>query len=162
NNQAKLVLSHNPHGSVAALLDDCVACAADHLITDGGGPAWDEAGFRRLTDHVRTDLTDTAADVLAHVQRILATAHEIEPRPKSTNRPPLTPALTDVRAQLGRLVSPGFVTATGRRRLPDVLRYLRAVERRLDKLPDDPYGDRQRMQRMQQVEAAYIRARDAR
>ncbi|MCO6005061.1 ATP-dependent RNA helicase HrpA [Actinoallomurus purpureus] len=161
-NQAKLVLSRGPHGGVGALLDDCVACAADHLITEGGGPVWDEAGFGRLTDHVRADLADTAADVLAHVQRILAAAHEIERRLKSTNSPTLIPAMTDVRAQLSRLVFPGFVTATGRRRLPDLLRYLRAVERRLDKLPDDPHGDRQRLQRIQQVEAAYIRARDAR
>jgi ATP-dependent helicase HrpA len=162
DNKAKLLLSHSPHGSVAALLDDCVACAADQLITDGGGPVWDEAAFRRLTDHVRADLADTAADVLAHVQRILASAHEVERRLKSTNSPTLIPALTDIRAQLSRLIFPGFVTATGRRRLPDLLRFLRAVERRLDKLPDDPHGDRQRMQRIQQVEAAYIRARDAR
>ncbi|MCO5998107.1 ATP-dependent RNA helicase HrpA [Actinoallomurus rhizosphaericola] len=162
DNQAKLVLSHNPHGSVPKLLDDCVACAADHLITEGGGPAWDEAGFRRLTDHVRADLADTAADVLAHVQRVLAAAHQVERRLKSTNSPTLIPALTDIRAQLSRLIYPGFVTVTGRRRLPDLLRYLRAIERRLDKLPDDPHGDRLRMQRVQQVEAAYIRARDAR
>jgi ATP-dependent helicase HrpA len=162
SNQAKLVLSGTPHGSVAALLDDCVACAADKLITEAGGPAWDEAGFVRLKDHVRAELSDTTAVVFAHAQRILAAAHEVEARLKSTNSPILVPALADVRAQLSRLVFPGFVTAAGARRLPDVLRYLRAIERRLERLPEDPYRDRERMQQIQQVEARYVRTRDAR
>ncbi|HZB34379.1 MAG TPA: ATP-dependent RNA helicase HrpA, partial [Streptosporangiaceae bacterium] len=38
-NQAKLALSHNPHGGVAKLFDDCFACAADRLIAEAGGPA---------------------------------------------------------------------------------------------------------------------------
>jgi ATP-dependent helicase HrpA len=162
SNQAKLVLSNAPHGSVAALLEDCVACAADKLITEAGGPAWDEAGFLRLKDHVRAELSDTTAVVFAHAQRILAAAHEVEARLKSTNSPVLVPALADVRAQLSRLVFPGFVTAAGARRLPDVLRYLRAIERRLERLPEDPYRDRERMQQIQQIEARYVRARDTR
>ncbi len=162
SNQAKLVLSHTPHGSVAALLDDCVACAADKLITEHGGPVWDETAFGALRDHVRADLSDETATVFAQAQRILAAAHEVETRLKSTGSPILIPALTDVRAQLTRLIYPGFVTVTGSRRLPDLLRYLRAIERRLDRLPDDPHRDRERMLAVQQVEAAYVRARDAR
>jgi ATP-dependent helicase HrpA len=53
------------------------------------------------------------------------------------------------------LTHPGFVSATGVERLPDVLRYLKAVERRLDKLPADPGRDRQRMQRVQRLEREY-------
>jgi ATP-dependent helicase HrpA len=162
SNQTKLVLSHTPHGSVAALLDDCVACAADKLITSHGGPAWDEEAFRRLTDHVRADLSDEAAAVFGQAQRVLAAAHAVETRLKSTSSPTLVPAMSDVRAQLSRLIYPGFITVTGARRLPDLLRYLRAVERRLDRLPDDPYRDRELMQKVQQIESAYVRARDAR
>ncbi len=161
-NQAKLVLSHTPHGSVSALLDDCVSCAADKLIGDRGGPVWDQAAFAALRDHVRAELSDETATVFASAQRILAAAHEVERRLKSTSSPTLIPALTDVRAQLGRLIYPDFVTVTGSRRLPDLLRYLRAIERRLDRLPDDPHRDRERMLAIQQVEAAYVRARDAR
>jgi ATP-dependent helicase HrpA len=162
SNQAKLVLSNTPHGSIAALLEDCLACAADKLITEAGGPAWDEAGFVRLKDRVRADLTGTTEVVFAHAQRILATAHEVEARLKTMASPTLAPALADVRAQLSRLVFPGFVTAAGARRLPDVLRYLRAVDRRLERLPDDPRRDRERMLQIQQLEARYVRARDAR
>jgi ATP-dependent helicase HrpA len=161
SNQAKLVLSNTPHGSVAALIDDCVTCAADRLIADAGGPAWDEAGFTRLKDHVRAELSDTASVVFAHAQRILAAAHQVEARMKAVDSPTLASSLADVRAQLSRLVFPGFLTAAGARRLPDVLRYLRAVDRRLERLPDDPYRDRERMAQIQQVEARYVRTRDA-
>ena len=161
SNQAKLVLAGSPHGSVTALLEDCVACAADKLIAEAGGPVWDEAGFVRLKDHVRAELADTAALIFSHAQRILAASHEAEARLKGINSPSLAPALADVRAQLSRLIYPGFVTATGARRLPDVLRYLRAIDRRLSRLPEDPHRDRERMQQIQQLEARYVRTRDA-
>ena len=45
--RAKLALSHNPHGSVAAMFADCASCAADYLMTEAGGPAWDADGFDR-------------------------------------------------------------------------------------------------------------------
>ncbi|GLW66506.1 ATP-dependent helicase [Actinomadura rubrobrunea] len=155
SNQAKLALSHNPHGSVARLFDDCVTAAADRLIAEAGGPAWDEAGFRRLYDHVRAELHDATAAVVAHVARILAEAHEIERRLRGTTSLTLVPALTDVREQLGRLIRPGFVTATGWHRLPDLPRYLRALQIRLDKLPENPGRDRQLTFQVHQVEQEY-------
>ncbi len=162
SNAAKLVLSNTPHGSVAALLEDCVACAADKLITEAGGPAWDEAAFAALKDQVRAELADTAAVIFAHAQRILAAVHEVEARLKAVESPSVAPAAADIRAQLSRLVYPGFVTATGAGRLPHVLRYLRAIDRRLERLPDDPRRDHDLMRQIQQAEARYVRTRDAR
>jgi ATP-dependent helicase HrpA len=57
----------------------------------------------------------------------------------------LGPSVADVRSQLERLVFPGFVTVVGGRRLIDEVRYLKAVERRLDKLADDPLRDREQL-----------------
>jgi ATP-dependent helicase HrpA len=53
------------------------------------------------------------------------------------------------------LVFPGFVTATGLARLGDVERYLRGIERRLDKLPERPDRDRTWMHIVQDLEDAY-------
>src|SRR5690606_17787482 len=53
SNQAKLALSRSPHGGAVALFDDVVNAAADKLVHDMGGPAWDAAGFDRLYQHVR-------------------------------------------------------------------------------------------------------------
>ncbi|KWX04829.1 ATP-dependent helicase [Carbonactinospora thermoautotrophica] len=152
-NQAKLALSRNPHGSVAGLLDDCAACAVDKLIAECGGPAWDEDGFGKLHEKVRAELNDTLLDVLGRVERILTVAHRVDQRLAGMTGP--APALTDIKAQLSGLISPGFVTATGWRRLPDVLRYLRAIEHRLDKLPHDPRRDQERMQKIEQVQQHY-------
>ena len=44
-------------------------------------------------------------------------------------------AIADLRRQMGGLLHRGFVASTGRRRLPDVVRYLRAMAHRLEKLP---------------------------
>src|SRR5262249_33066453 len=46
--------------------------------------------------------------------------------------PVLAPALADAAAQFAALVYPGFVSATGLARLPDLARYLRAIGRRLE------------------------------
>jgi ATP-dependent helicase HrpA len=155
SNQAKLALTHNPHGSVGALLDDCLGCAVDKLMTDAGGPAWDADGFVKLRDQVRAAVADTMLDVVSKVERILAAGHEVELRLARTSNPLLVPALADIRAQLSKLIHPGFVTATGWWRLPDLPRYLQAIERRLDRLPQNPQRDREQMARVQQVQQEY-------
>ena len=65
-------------------------------------------------------------------------------------------AQADIRSQLSALIYPGFVTGTGFRRLPDLVRYLRAISRRLDKLPDDP-RDAERMEAVHRITDAYRR-----
>jgi len=64
--------------------------------------------------------------------------------------------------QLDDLVYPGWVAATGRRRLSDVLRYLRAMVQRLDRLPSDLAGDAERMESVAAVTGAWHRALDRR
>ncbi|MFG2037105.1 ATP-dependent RNA helicase HrpA [Dactylosporangium sp. NPDC048998] len=155
SNEAKLALSRNPHRNAVDLLDDCAACAVDQLMTDAGGPAWDEAGFAALRDKVRADLVDLTLDVVGSVRKILAAAHDVEQRLARTKNPLLLPALTDMRGQLGRLVYRGFVTDTGWQRLPDLERYLRGIERRLEKIPTDPGRDRERMLTVQEVQREY-------
>ena len=154
-NESKLTLSQNPHGSVSELLADCVACAVDALMGDAGGPTWNADGFTWLRDAVRADLVDVTLDVLGKVEQILTTARTVEQRLKATSSLALVPALTDIRSQLDELIYPGFVTATGRRRLPDLARYLRAIERRLDKLPTTHNRDRQLMEQVHQLRAEY-------
>ncbi|MGI5320823.1 ATP-dependent RNA helicase HrpA [Actinomadura nitritigenes] len=141
-NKGKLALSHSPHGSVAALFDDCVTAAADRLIAEAGGPAWDEAGFRALYDRVRADLHDATAQIVGLVERILAESHELDRRLRGTASLTLVPALTDIRGHLANLIHPGFVTETGWARLADLPRYLRALQIRLDRLPENPGRDR--------------------
>jgi ATP-dependent RNA helicase HrpA len=154
-NQAKLALTDNPHRNVADLLDDCIRCAADKLMADAGGPAWDAAGFAALRDRVRTGLADTTLGTVIAVQRILTLARAVRRRLSGTGNPVMIPALTDARAQLDGLVYRGFVTDTGWQGLAEVPRYLQAIEKRLDRLPANAQRDRQLTEQLAYVTDEY-------
>ncbi|MGA4803545.1 ATP-dependent RNA helicase HrpA [Streptomyces lavendulocolor] len=154
-NQQKLALSRNPHGSVQALFEDCATAAADRLIADHGGPAWDEESFRKLYDKVRADLVELTIRTVDQVQQILAAWQACERRLKATNSLVLVNNVQDVREQLAALVPPGFVTATGLRRLPDLMRYLVAVDRRLQQMPTSVQRDTTRMEKVHEMQDEY-------
>jgi ATP-dependent helicase HrpA len=155
SNPAKLALSAAPHGSVGAVLDDAAAAAVDALVASAGGPAWDEAAFARLRDHVAGHLAETTARVVDQVVAILAAARVVQALLEPLTAVPLQPARADVAEQVRRLVHPGFVTATGVARLADVERYLRAAARRLERLPNAVAVDRDRMTAVHELERAY-------
>ncbi|SHN05973.1 ATP-dependent RNA helicase HrpA [Cryptosporangium aurantiacum] len=151
SNSAKLALGRNPHGSVAALLADCIAAAADELIAAAGGPVWDAAGFAKLRDAVRGSLVETTLDVLKTVEKVLAATHAV-----GTLLPTVPAgARADVQAQLDALVYPGFVAATGRRRMTNVLRYVQAIQRRLENVRRDPARDQGWQDRIAAVTEVY-------
>ncbi|MFI6345087.1 ATP-dependent RNA helicase HrpA [Streptomyces sp. NPDC050560] len=154
-NAQKLALSANPHGSVAALFDDCATAAADKLVGDFGGPAWDEESYRKLYDKVRAQIVDTTVRAVGQVQQVLAAWQSCERRLKSTRSPALLANLADVRAQLDALVGPGFVTAAGLARLPDLMRYLVAADRRLTQMPTNAQRDSARMAKVHEMRDEY-------
>ncbi|MGC5362355.1 ATP-dependent RNA helicase HrpA [Streptomyces sp. DT24] len=154
-NQQKLALSRNPHGSIQALFDDCATAAADRLIAVHGGPAWDEESYRKLYEKVRADLVDLTVRTIGQVQQILAAWQACERRLKATNSLALVNNLTDVREQLARLVPSGFVTATGLSRLPDLMRYLVAADRRLQQMPTAVQRDTTRMEKVHEMQDEY-------
>jgi ATP-dependent helicase HrpA len=141
----KLALSRHPYASAGALLDDCAACAADQVIDQAGGPARDAAGFARLLEAARASLAPDAAAVVAVVARVLAEAHEVEVALDRASSAALAPVVADLRAQLGGLIYRGFVADTGAARLTDLVRYLRAMSRRLDRAPGELGRDAERM-----------------
>ncbi|MFF0689344.1 ATP-dependent RNA helicase HrpA [Streptomyces albogriseolus] len=154
-NPQKLALSANPHGSVQALFDDCAMAAADRLIADFGGPVWDEESYRKLFDKVRAEIVDTTVRAVGQVQQVLAAWQACERRLKGVRSPALLPNLQDVRTQLDGLVKPGFVTEAGLRRLPDLMRYLVAADRRLQQMPANAQRDTTRMAKVHEMRDEY-------
>jgi ATP-dependent helicase HrpA len=142
---------------LAALAVDCATAAADRLIAARGGPAWDEAGHRRLEEAARERLAPLAVAAAGQAGDVVAAAAALRGRLDrlATGAPTLAPAVADMRAQLDRLVHPGFVAATGLARLPHLGRYVEAVRVRLDKLRERPDRDRELMGRVHAAEAAY-------
>ncbi|GAA1986077.1 ATP-dependent RNA helicase HrpA [Kitasatospora viridis] len=154
-NQAKLALSYNPHGSVPALFEDITACAVDRLMTLNGGVAWDAESFTKLYDKVRADLYELSADTTLKTASALIAYHRAGNRLRTVQSPVLLAAVNDVKLHLASLVHPGFVTATGWQRLGDVKRYLIAVDRRLEALPNHPQRDALNLSKVQEVQRAY-------
>jgi ATP-dependent helicase HrpA len=153
--ERKLAMSRSPYPGIGALLDDCAACAADQVIAEAGGPAWDAGGFARLVAEARDALPLATARVVDVVGQVLETAHEAEVRLQRAAIPALAAALADARDQFAALIYPQFVSETGLRRLPDLVRYLRAITRRLDTAAADPGRDAERMTVVHEVTEAY-------
>jgi ATP-dependent helicase HrpA len=143
--------------ALADRLDDVIVATVDDLTEGAGGPAWDAAGFARLRDQVAGELAEAALAHARAVARILDAAREVRGRLEPLTAAPLLPARRDVERQLRRLVYPGFVSKAGVRRLGDIDRYLRAAARRLERLPNAPAVDRDRMSAIHELEDAYRR-----
>ena len=154
-NKAKLGLYFTPFGRVLDLIDDCIACAVDKLIADFGGFVWDEAGFEKLRDFVRENLNGVTVDIAQKVEQILSLNHALNQRLKGKMDFTMAFAFSDIKAQLSGLIYPGFVQKSGYDRLPDLQRYLQAVDKRIDKLAQDVNRDRAAMLRVEQVQQAY-------
>ena len=68
----------------------------------------------------------------------------------------MLPALTDLRAQLGRLVHAGFVAEAGATQLRRFPTYLTAMEQRRERLPGQVDRDRQLMDRIADLQEGYL------
>jgi ATP-dependent helicase HrpA len=154
-NRTKLALSHNPYPTVLDLLDDCVRCAVDRLIADRPLPA-STAEFGSLVHHVRAGLGSMLAEVVRQVEQILTISHPVETAAAAVADPV---ARADITAQLRALLPAGFVGSTGYERLPDLLRYLKAVEIRLEKRLLDPARDAALTMDLSELDAAFREAR---
>ena len=150
--RARLALSTNPDGSLAALLEDCADAAVDVLAPV---PVWTRAEFTGVRDRVAGALTATTLDVVTRVQKVLDAAQSARLALPDKPPPALAEAVADVRAQFDRLLPVGFVTATGVAHLADLTRYLTAMARRLERLPHAVAADGERMQRVYAVQAAF-------
>ena len=154
-NKAKLGLYFTPFGRVLDLIDDCIACAVDKLIADFGGFVWNEEGFDKLRDFVRENVNEVTVDIAQKVEQILTLTHQLNQRLKGKMDFTMAFALSDMKSQITGLIYQGFVQKSGYARLPDLLRYLQAIDKRMDKLAQDVNRDRAAMLRVEQVQQAY-------
>lgn len=154
-NKSKLGLYFNPYGKVLDLIDDCIACGVDKLIEEQGGLVWQPEAFEALKEHVRAELGDTVVAIAQQVETILTTAYNINKRLKGKIDFTMAFALSDIKAQMEGLIFKGFATECGYQRLPDILRYMKAIERRMEKLPIDPNKDRLHMLKIESVSHSY-------
>lgn len=150
--RVRLVLGNNPDGSLAALIEDCADAATDALMPE---PAWTAGEFATLRARVAAELGPRTRDILTQVERVLAAYHAVQVALPDRPGPAEAEAIADIREQLADLLPTGFVSATGAAHLADLARYLTAIGRRLERLPQAPAADRDRMLRVHAVQDAY-------
>jgi ATP-dependent helicase HrpA len=153
---AKLLVRVGPYDSPDAWVEDCLTSAAGAILRAAGGPVWDAVAFDALLSRAQRDFAETADRVARQSLDLLATLQTVYRRLEGIG--PRSPeAQEDIAIQLDRLVYPGFLTGVGAARVRDVHRYLQAIERRLDRLPDAPEKDAEVMARIHRLEAEHDR-----
>jgi ATP-dependent helicase HrpA len=140
-NKAKLGLYFNPFGKIQDLIDDCIASGVDALLQKHGDIR-DEQAFEQVKEFIRGELGDAVVEIATQVEQGLSVAHAINKRMKGKVDLTMITAHGDIKSQLESLVFRGFVSKHGAEKLNDLLRYMKAIERRLEKLPVDPNRDR--------------------
>ena len=162
DNTAKLGLAGSPYPSVAALVEDCRAAVVRDAV-DAAGPVRDQAAYDACWPAASASTTRCASWCApgdpgarragARADRLLGGRADMT----------MLPALTDMKAQLGRLVHDGFVADAGPTQLRRYPVYLRALSDRRDpaRRGRRVARDRQQMDRITDLQEAYLHQVDA-
>ena len=137
----KLCLQFATVGNCNALKEDIVVASFTRALFADGWPT-ERQTFEQAVDRGRADLVETAERICALLGSALTEFNPIRQRIKKNLPFTWIEAVADVKDQLDHLVYPGFVTATPIERLRQLPRYLKAINRRLDKLDRAPDKDR--------------------
>lgn len=171
DNQDKLVLASGPHTGVPELLNDALAAAVDQIISTrphgaaeshgvsntmpGRAPVRTPEAFRELLAETKVQVIPMLLEVIAEVVPVVKKRAQILSM--------LDAAVTgtghgaviarEEREHLDALVGPGFITAAGMTRLPDLRRYLAGIAERLEKGAQNPARDAARASEIADVQA---------
>jgi ATP-dependent helicase HrpA len=141
---------------VAALVEDCRAAVVREAV-DAAEPVRDQAAYDALAGGIRLD--DALPEVLALVIRVLDAWRAADRLLGGRADMTMLPALTDMKAQLGRLVTDGFIAEAGPTQLARYSVYLRALSDRRTRLDEGGAAvvrDRQQMDRITDLQEAYL------
>lgn len=153
-NKAKLGLYFNPFGKIADLIDDCIAAGVDSLLVKHGDIR-DEHAFEAVKEQIRGELGDAVVLIATQVEQVLSIAHSLHKKMKGRVDLTMITAHGDIKSQLESLIFKGFVSVHGADKITDLIRYLKAIQKRLEKLPVDPNRDRLCVLELEKVAQEY-------
>ncbi|WP_244931654.1 ATP-dependent RNA helicase HrpA [Nocardioides sp. W7] len=157
-NAEKLGLAGSPYPSVSELLEDCRAAVVGAVV-DARPPVRDQQAYDALRAEAARDQEAALRGLLADVIRVLDAWRQAEKSLSGRADMMMLPALSDMKAQLGRLVHRGFVGEAGPAQLRRYPTYLAALQQRRSKLDDGGQAaarDRQLMDRIGELQQAYL------
>jgi ATP-dependent helicase HrpA len=130
------------------LEDELVFHIVDQTFLDGRSEIRDLQAFQdRLAQH-NDQLIPVANRVCVQVAEILNQYQQVRKRLSETSQINWLTTIQDMQQQLDRLIYQGFLQQTPVDKLPELPRYLQALQLRLDKLAHAAGRDQQRMREM--------------
>jgi len=158
SNTEKLGLAGSPYPSVAELLEDCRAAVVGAVV-DARPAVRDQAAYDALRAEAARDQEAALRALLADVIRVLDAWRQAEKALSGRADMLMLPALSDMKAQLARLVHRGFVGEAGPTQLRRYPTYLAALQQRRARLDDGGQAagrDRQLADRIGELQEAYL------
>jgi ATP-dependent helicase HrpA len=162
-NAVKLAQAASERVAAAETYRECAAAAVDQLLLEHGGPVRDEAAFRARLAAVRDGFAVASVRLATFVGEALGHAVTTDAMLATMLTPAHDDTVLDARGHLDRLLRRGWIADAGHDQLPDVVRYLRALEHRVQKARTEPERDRRHIAGLHSLERDYraVAARDA-
>ncbi|MDO6720101.1 ATP-dependent RNA helicase HrpA [Psychrosphaera sp. 1_MG-2023] len=139
-NKSKLVLYFNPFGKIEQLIEDCIRATIDVELKDNVPRT--KSQFDDFREMLRGDLNEKVLSVAQQVEQILLIGHRVSKQLKGKVSFDMIQSTSYIKAHLDSLIFKGFVSECGVERLPDIKRYVAALEKRMEKLKVDATKDR--------------------
>ncbi|WP_107704589.1 ATP-dependent RNA helicase HrpA [Nocardioides allogilvus] len=150
-----LALVASPYPTVGELVDDVRAAVVGDLV-DARPEVRDEAAYDALLAVARRDHTAAVTACVHDVIRVLGAWRACDKELSGRAELLTLPALTDMKTQVQRLMSRGFIGEAGAIQLRELPRYLAAVQHRRAKLDEQVARDRQLMDQMADLQDAWL------
>jgi ATP-dependent helicase HrpA len=144
-----LCMHYLPLGRCEELVEDLITAAVEQALCIDVGPPHSRAAYEALLESARGRLIECGVALQQAVAEAMAAHHTIKKALKGSLPPGWLESVADINEQLGRLIFPGFVTATPSTWVLQLPRYLHAIEMRLEKLKADPNRDCTQLRQMQ-------------
>ena len=158
---ARLGMLYATLESAESLRPDCVQAACNELLARDLSGIRSLPAFESALKEAGARLFERSMAVLSLLQACLQSAARI----RGGLDPPLmgwaSANLADIRARLGQLVQPGFLSGTPPALLAQLPRYLQALEIRLGRALQDPLKDQARMLEIRPFNEAATRLRES-
>ncbi|HHJ18881.1 MAG TPA: ATP-dependent RNA helicase HrpA [Gammaproteobacteria bacterium] len=131
-------------GQCRQFKDDLIDSSIQRCFLNEPSPPKNEAAFSQRLKTGRDQLVTTANELSALAGEILGLYHKISQQIRGNLPLSAIEAAADVKSQLNALVYPGFLRRTPATQLGQLPRYLKAMQIRLEKVPNAPDKDRMR------------------
>lgn len=131
-------------GNCRQFKDDLIDSSIQRCFLSGPSFPRNEDEFSQFLQTGSNQLVTTANELSALANEILSLYHKISKQIRGNLPLSAIEAAADVKSQLSALVFPGFLLRTPESHLAQLPRYLKAIQIRLEKVPNAPDKDRMR------------------